>query len=90
MVVPMAMDAEVNGVNGFAAADSLSESKVELWDCVSSCLTQAQFRLVELRYKRGLSLAECANVMGIPKGTVKSRINAVMKKLKRIKIIRTF
>jgi RNA polymerase sigma-70 factor (ECF subfamily) len=45
-------------------------------------LPEGQREVLELGYLQGLSLSEIANVLGIPVGTVKSRVSAAMLKLR--------
>lgn len=39
--------------------------------------------VIALHYAAGLSLHECAEVLGVPDGTVKSRLNAALEALRR-------
>ena len=39
--------------------------------------------VIALHYAAGLSIGECALVLGIPEGTVKSRLNAALEALRR-------
>ncbi len=49
-----------------------------------SDLSEESYRIVHLRYLTGLSLKEIATVIGIPEGTVKSRLHTARLRLKSL------
>ena len=46
-------------------------------------LPSDQRAIVSLHYAAGLSIRECAEVLGIPEGTAKSRLSAALDALRR-------
>ncbi len=62
-----------------AASDParMSDDRTDLWAAVSS-LRVDQRTLLALHYTIGLSIAEVAETLGLPAGTVKSRLNAAL------------
>jgi len=68
MFEPQDLEGDLNGAHGFAAAASLTgEAKAQIWQTVRSCLTPAQFQIIEFRFKHVFSLAECANKLEFPR-----------------------
>jgi DNA-directed RNA polymerase specialized sigma24 family protein len=47
-------------------------------------LTEAEKETVHLIFNAGLTYAEAAKALEIPEGTVKSRINAIKNKMRRL------
>ena len=71
--------------NDFAARDSLNE-RIESIDIDNalSCLDSADNELVYLVFRAQLSYQEVSAVLGIPVGTVKSRMSRIKAKLKLV------
>jgi RNA polymerase sigma factor (sigma-70 family) len=68
-----------------APEDQMNEQ--EEADKIKNALTQLneiQFEIVDLFYFQNLSQEEISVKLGIPKGTVKSRLSAAMQKLKKV------
>lgn len=60
-------------------ADTLAQSFRD----ALSCLTEAQADVVTLFYMEGYSIAECADLLGTPQGTVKRRLHDARQRLKK-------
>ena len=87
---PADINSNVIGTDGFVNVNSFAfESSEDIWYDMQNTLTQIQFRMCVLRFKFGFTMTECSVILGIPEGTVKSRMNAAMKKLRKMKKIRT-
>lgn len=72
--------------NGFQPRAELSESKLEVEDMVwqaMECLDEKHRSVVILKYFQELPYEEIAQILNIPLGTVKSRLNTAMKTMRQ-------
>ncbi|MFD2680860.1 RNA polymerase sigma factor [Bacillus seohaeanensis] len=73
---------QINSVEGnFLKADEIQE----LWKIVNS-LSWKSKEIIVLHFYSELTLKECSHVLGIPLGTVKSRLNTALKQLRRLEL----
>jgi RNA polymerase sigma-70 factor, ECF subfamily len=77
-----ATSAELEHLEGTAAPDTAPGTGEEL-QLLLSCLPEEQREVLLLRFVDGLSLGEISQAMGIPLGTVKSRLHNALQTLRR-------
>ncbi len=65
----------------------LTEQQLRIRDALGD-LNESQRQVIVLTYFQGLKYQEAAEVLGVPLGTVKSRLNAAMTKLTEVWMIR--
>lgn len=68
--------------SGSPSPESHLEEEDEIWQAVCR-LSEKQRAVVTLRYYQELSYTEIAQVLGIPLGTVQSRLNRALKTLRK-------
>ncbi|WP_263621491.1 RNA polymerase sigma factor [Rossellomorea aquimaris] len=73
---------QVNSVEG----NFLKENEIqELWKIVNS-LSWKSKEIIILHFYSELTLKECSDVLGIPLGTAKSRLNTALKQLRKLEL----
>jgi RNA polymerase sigma-70 factor (ECF subfamily) len=68
---------------GLERSELLSNDGHRLPDALAQ-MSETQQRVIQLAYFEGLSTLEIASLLGIPAGTVKSRIHAALKTLRSV------
>lgn len=84
-----ATEAELEAIENTPAQTSAPASSSEL-QIVLSALSEEHRETILLRFVDGLTLAEIAEAMGIPLGTVKSRLHVALQSLRTDKRTREF
>ena len=73
----------INSIDREAFDEDKMTSKIDIQKALNN-LTDDSYRLVHLHYLHGFNMKEIARITGIPEGTVKSRLHAARKHLKRL------
>ena len=81
------MDSESERCNFEAFLDF---DKEQFWRVLGDILSPAQFKMIKARYKRDLTISECAQAEGVTTGTVKRHLYYAHERIKKETFFSTF